>query len=45
VGTLAGAHYGAGAIPTMWRNSLMKLQLLEGFADRLLAHAVLQFGA
>ena len=35
-GALAGAHYTAGAIPTMWRNSLMKLQLLESFADRLL---------
>jgi ADP-ribosylglycohydrolase/protein-tyrosine phosphatase len=44
VGALAGAHYGAGAIPTMWRNSLMKLQLLEGFADRLLAHTLLEFG-
>jgi ADP-ribosyl-[dinitrogen reductase] hydrolase len=44
VGALAGAHYGAGAIPTTWRNSLMKLQLLEGFADRLLAHTLMQFG-
>jgi hypothetical protein len=35
-GALAGAHYSAGAIPTMWRNSLMKLQTLESFADRLL---------
>lgn len=43
-GALAGAYYSAGAIPTMWRNSLMKLQLLEGFADRLLAHALLDFG-
>ena len=43
-GALAGAHYGASAIPTLWRNSLMKLQLLESFADRLLAHALLEFG-
>jgi ADP-ribosyl-[dinitrogen reductase] hydrolase len=44
-GALAGAHYTQSAIPTMWRNSLMKLDLLEGFADRLLAHALLDFGA
>jgi ADP-ribosyl-[dinitrogen reductase] hydrolase len=43
-GALAGAHYTQSAIPTMWRNSLMKLDLLEGFADRLLAHALLDFG-
>jgi len=41
---LAGAHYTQSAIPTMWRNSLMKLDLLEGFADRLLAHALVEFG-
>jgi ADP-ribosyl-[dinitrogen reductase] hydrolase len=40
-GALAGAHYTAGAVPTLWRNSLMKNELLEGFADRLLAHALL----
>ena len=40
-GALAGAHYTAGAVPTLWRNSLMKNDLLEGFADRLLAHALL----
>ena len=44
-GALAGAHYTAGAIPTLWRNSLMKKQLIEGIADRLLAHAVLDLGA
>jgi ADP-ribosyl-[dinitrogen reductase] hydrolase len=41
-GALAGAHYSAGAIPTLWRNSLMKKQLIEGCADRLLAHAMLE---
>lgn len=40
-GALAGAHYTASAIPALWRNSLMKQQLIEGFADRLLAHALL----
>jgi ADP-ribosylglycohydrolase/protein-tyrosine phosphatase len=44
VGALAGAHYSASAIPAMWRNSLMKLQLLEGTADRLLAHALVELG-
>jgi ADP-ribosyl-[dinitrogen reductase] hydrolase len=44
-GALAGAHYTAGAIPTLWRNSLMKKQLIENVADRLLAHALLELGA
>jgi ADP-ribosylglycohydrolase len=44
-GALAGAHYSAGAIPLPWRDSLMKSQWLEGYADRLLAHALLGFGA
>ena len=43
-GALAGAHYSAGAIPTLWRNSLMKKQLLESTADRLLAHALVSLG-
>jgi ADP-ribosylglycohydrolase len=43
-GALAGAHYSAGAIPTLWRNSLMKKQLLESTADRLLAHALISLG-
>lgn len=43
-GALAGAHYTAGAIPALWRNSLMKQQLIEGFADRLLARALLELG-
>lgn len=40
-GALAGAHYTASAIPALWRKSLMKQELVEGFADRLLAHALL----
>lgn len=43
-GALAGAHYTASAIPALWRNSLMKQQLIEGFADRLLAHTLLELG-
>src|SRR5262249_14768035 len=38
-GQLAGAHYGATAIPQSWRNGLMEKDLIEGIADRLLAHA------
>jgi ADP-ribosyl-[dinitrogen reductase] hydrolase len=41
-GALAGAHYTSSAIPALWRNSLMKLALIEGFADRLLAHALVE---
>lgn len=44
-GALAGAHYTAGAIPTLWRNSLMKKQLIEACADKLLAHALLELGS
>ena len=43
-GQLAGAHYGVGAIPSAWRNSLMHKDLIESFADRLLAHALLGLG-
>jgi ADP-ribosylglycohydrolase len=39
-GALAGAHYTVSAIPTLWRNSLMKQQLIENCADRLLTHAL-----
>lgn len=40
-GQLAGAHYSVTAIPSSWRNSLMQKEMLETFADRLLAHALL----
>jgi ADP-ribosyl-[dinitrogen reductase] hydrolase len=43
-GALAGAHYTAGTIPASWRNSLIKKQLIESVADRLLAHALLDLG-
>jgi ADP-ribosylglycohydrolase len=43
-GALAGAHYTQGAIPALWRNSLMQQQLITGFADRLLAHTLLELG-
>src|SRR5207302_214286 len=44
VGRGGGPHYTASAIPTLWRNSLIKKQLIESCADRLLAHAMLQSG-
>jgi ADP-ribosyl-[dinitrogen reductase] hydrolase len=39
-GQLAGAHYGFSAIPPSWRNGLIHKDLIEGYADRLLAHAL-----
>jgi ADP-ribosylglycohydrolase len=39
-GQLAGAHYGVNAIPAQWRSSLIRKDLIEGLADRLLAHAM-----
>jgi ADP-ribosylglycohydrolase len=43
-GALAGAHYTASAVPTLWHKSLMRLDLIEATADRLLAHALLGLG-
>jgi ADP-ribosyl-[dinitrogen reductase] hydrolase len=40
-GQLAGAYYSVKAIPTSWHNSLMQKELIIGYADRLLAHAML----
>jgi ADP-ribosyl-[dinitrogen reductase] hydrolase len=39
-GQLAGAHYGFSAIPPSWRNGLMQKDLIESYADRLLAHTL-----
>lgn len=39
-GQLAGAHYGAAAIPAAWRNSLIGKDIVGDFADRLLARAL-----
>ena len=43
-GALAGAHYTAGAIPASWHKGLIKKQLIEQTADRLLARALLDLG-
>ena len=39
VGQLAGAHYGAAAIPRSWRASLVAEQRIVGLAEALAAHA------
>ena len=41
-GQLAGAFYGVNAIPGTWRNSLMRKDLLEETAGRLLASAMVE---
>jgi ADP-ribosylglycohydrolase len=41
-GQLAGAFYGAAAIPAPWREALLKRELIESYADRLLEHYLLQ---
>jgi ADP-ribosyl-[dinitrogen reductase] hydrolase len=43
-GQLAGAYYGVKAIPTSWYNGLMQKELVAGYADRLLAHAMVGLG-
>jgi ADP-ribosyl-[dinitrogen reductase] hydrolase len=43
-GQLAGAHYGAAAIPAPWRDCLLQRALLETYADNLLQHALLKMG-
>jgi ADP-ribosyl-[dinitrogen reductase] hydrolase len=44
-GQLAGAHYGATAIPQPWRSGLMEKDLIEGIADRMLAHALVSLSS
>ncbi len=43
-GQLAGAFYGANAIPRPWREALLRAQLIESCADRLLARALERLG-
>jgi ADP-ribosylglycohydrolase len=43
-GQLAGAFYGASAIPAPWRECLLERELIESYADRLLQHFLLQIG-
>ena len=39
-GQLAGAHYGLNAIPLAWREALLRRELLDNYADRLLTQAM-----
>ncbi len=43
-GQLAGAFYGAAAIPAPWRAALLRAPLIEAFTDRMLAHALVHMG-
>ena len=43
-GALAGAHHGVSAIPGIWRNSLMKKDVIMDTADRVLTHALIALG-
>ena len=43
-GQLAGAYHGVSAIPGIWRNSLMKQEVVIDTADRLLTHALITLG-
>jgi ADP-ribosylglycohydrolase len=43
-GALAGAFHGVSAIPGIWRNSLMRQDLVTDTADRLLTHALVTLG-
>ena len=43
-GQLAGAFYGASAIPASWRETLLRRDVIETYADRLLQHFLLQIG-
>ena len=43
-GQLAGAAYGAASIPASWRDGLLKRDLIETYADRLLQHFLLEVG-
>lgn len=44
-GQLAGAYLGVSAIPGIWRNSLMRKEVVIDTADRLLAHALVTLGS
>jgi hypothetical protein len=43
-GQVAGAYHGVSAIPGIWRNSLMKQEVIIESADRLLTHALVALG-
>ncbi len=43
-GQLAGAYHGVSAIPGIWRNSLIKQEVVIDSSDRLLTHALVTLG-
>jgi ADP-ribosyl-[dinitrogen reductase] hydrolase len=43
-GQLAGAHYGAAAIPAAWRQALARAGVIGELADRLLSNALVRLG-
>jgi ADP-ribosylglycohydrolase len=43
-GALAGAHHGVSAIPGIWRNSLIKQEVVIDTADRVLTQALVTLG-
>jgi len=43
-GQIAGAYHGVSAIPGIWRNSLIKQEVVIDTADRLLTHALVTLG-
>jgi len=43
-GQIAGAYHGVSAIPGIWRNSLIKQEVVIDNADRLLTHALVALG-
>jgi len=43
-GQVAGAFYGAAAIPAAWRQCLLQRELIEKYAEQLLQHALLGMG-
>ncbi|MEO8019483.1 MAG: ADP-ribosylglycohydrolase family protein [Pseudomonadota bacterium] len=43
-GQVAGAYHGVSAIPGIWRNSLIRQEVIIDSADRLLTHALVALG-
>ena len=44
-GLLAGAYYGVAALPATWRAAVMRREMIEEFADRLLASSLTELGS
>ncbi len=44
-GQLAGAYYGVAALPPTWRAAVLRREMIEEFADRLLATSLTELGS